>query len=62
MLQKVDFDIQKNLIIVSAVLSVGLGGIVVGGSTLSFTGTALALIVGVILNVILTNKHEKENC
>lgn len=62
MLQNVNFDIQKNLIIVSAVLSVGLGGIVVGGSTLSFTGTALALIVGVILNVILTNKHEKENC
>lgn len=53
MLQNVDLNIQKNLIIVSAVLSIGLGGMVIGGETLSFSGTALALIVGVVLNFIL---------
>lgn len=53
MLQNVDLNVQKNLIIVSAVLSIGLGGMVIGGATLSFSGTALALIVGVVLNLIL---------
>lgn len=56
MLQNVDLNVQKNLIIVSVVLSIGLGGMVIGGATLSFSGTALALIVGVILNFILKDK------
>ena len=53
MLQKVDLNVQKNLIIVSAVLSLGISGLVVGGEVISFSATALALIVGVILNLIL---------
>lgn len=59
MLQKVDLNEQKNLIIVSAVLSLGLSGLVLGGSVISFTSTALALIVGVVLNLILKeHKHD----
>ena len=57
MLQKVDLNQQKQLIIVSSVLSLGVSGVVVGGSTISFSATALGLIVGVILNVVL--KDEK---
>ena len=53
MLQKTDLKLQKNLIIVSTVLSMGISGLIVGGSTISFSATALALIVGVILNLIL---------
>lgn len=53
MLQKTDLNIQKNLIIVSTVLSLGISGLVVGGTTISFSATALALIVGIILNFIL---------
>ena len=56
MLQKIDLNIQKNLIIVSTVLSLGISGLVVGGTTISFSATALALIVGVILNLILRDK------
>lgn len=59
MLQKTDLNIQKNLIIVSSVLSLGISGLVVGGTTISFSATALALIVGIILNFIL--KEKKEN-
>lgn len=59
MLQKTDLNIQKNLIIVSTVLSLGISGLVVGGSVVSFSATALALIVGIILNFIL--KEKKEN-
>ena len=55
MLQKVDLNIQKNLIIVSAVLSLGISGLVVGGSVISFSATALALITGIVLNLILKN-------
>lgn len=59
MLQKTDLNNQKNLIIVSSVLSLGISGLVVGGSVISFSATALALIIGVILNFIL--KEKKEN-
>ena len=57
MLQKVDLNVQKNLIIVSAVLSLGISGLVVGGQIISFSATALALIVGIILNLILRDKE-----
>ena len=53
MLQKTDLNIQKNLIIVSTVLSLGISGLVVGGKIISFSATALALIAGIILNIVL---------
>lgn len=56
MLQKINLNIQKNLIMVSTVLSLGISGLVVGGTTISFSATALALIVGVILNLVLRDK------
>lgn len=58
LLKDVDLNNQKNLIICSVVMSLGISGVVLGGSTLSFSGTALALIVGVILNLILKDKAE----
>lgn len=58
MLQKTDLNNQKNLIIVSTVLSLGISGVALGGETVAITGTALALIVGVILNLILKEKAE----
>ena len=53
MLQMTDLNIQKNLIIVSTVLSLGISGLVVGGEVISFSATALALISGIILNIVL---------
>lgn len=58
MLKQVDLNIQKNLIICSVVLSLGISGVVLGGETFSISGTALALVAGVVLNLIL--KEEKE--
>lgn len=55
-LQHVDLNNQKNLIIVSTVLSLGICGLVIGNGTISISGTALALVAGVILNTILKNK------
>lgn len=56
MLQRTDLNIQKNLIIVSTVLSLGISGLVVGGITISLSATGLALVVGVILNLLLKEK------
>ena len=58
MLKQVDLNVQKNLIICSVVLSLGISGVVLGGATFSISGTALALVAGVVLNLIL--KEEKE--
>lgn len=61
MLQKTNLNIQKNLVIVSSVLSLGISSVVLGGSTFSISGTALALVVGIILNLILKEKVNGEN-
>ena len=60
MLQKTDLNKQKNLIIVSTVLSLGISGLVVGGTTISFSATALGLIVGIILNLVLKEKKNED--
>lgn len=51
---RVDFSKQKNLIIASAMMVLGLGGAILPLSQLaSLSGTALCAIVGIILNQIL---------
>ena len=55
MLQQTDLNSQKNLILVSSVLSLGISGLALGGATFALSGTALALVFGVILNLILKN-------
>ena len=53
MLQGVDLNNQKNLIMVSSVLSLGISGLAVGGTTFALSGTALGLVFGVIINFLL---------
>lgn len=51
---RVDFSKQRNLIIASAMLVVGLGGAVFPlGDSATLSGTALSALVGVILNLII---------
>ena len=57
LLKDVDLNIQKNLIICSVVLSIGISGVVLGNETFSLSGTALALIAGIILNLLLKEKN-----
>ena len=57
MLKNVDLNIQKNLIICSVVLSLGISGVVLGGETFSISGTALALVAGIILNLVLKEQN-----
>lgn len=51
---EVDFTQQRNLIIASAMLVLGLGGAILKLSTVvTLSGTALAALVGVVLNLVL---------
>lgn len=52
---KIDLNNQKSLIIVSVVLTVGVGGIAFINS--AFAGVSLAMALGIILNLILKEKN-----
>ena len=49
----IDLNKNKNAIILSAVLTIGVSGVVCNLGIISFGTTALALLVGVVLNLIL---------
>lgn len=53
MLQSINLNYPKNLIMVSGVLSLGISGIALGGTDFALSGTALALVFGVVLNLIM---------
>lgn len=53
---KVDLENNKNLIVVSVVLTVGVSGLIFLDA--AFGGVALAMVLGVILNLILREKKE----
>ncbi len=59
---KVDFGNNRNLIIASVILVLGIGGAFVKLSdTISLSGMALAAIVGVVLNLVLPGKEEAKD-
>ena len=51
---KIDLNNNKNLIVVSVILTVGVSGVFL--FTQSLAGVALAMILGVMLNLILKDK------
>lgn len=54
---KIDFGKQRNLIIASAMLVIGLGGAILPlGNVATLSGTALSAFVGIVLNLILPKK------
>ncbi len=53
---RVDLNNNKNLIIVSVILTVGVSGIFLFSE--SFKGVSLAMVLGVILNLILVRGHK----
>lgn len=59
---KIDLDNNKNLLIVSAVLTIGVSGVAFTFGTFNFSGVALAMIVGLLLNsLILKNRKQEKN-
>lgn len=55
-LQKVDLTETRNVIIVSVILIAGVGGLFIQIADFQFVGVALAMILGLVLNLILRPK------
>ena len=53
---KVDLEDNKNLIIVSVILTTGVGGMFLQFGSFQMAGVALSMILGVILNLVLKSK------
>ena len=64
-LQTVDLKDNKNMLIASVILVAGIGGLtlnfMLGDVAFTFTSTALSMIIGMILNLILKGSGEKND-
>lgn len=56
---KTDMNKTRNMVIISIILTVGIGGAAIQFGSFSMAGIGLASIVGVILNLILPDKSKK---
>ena len=57
---KVDLNDTRNIIIVSVVLTMGIGGAILTFGTFSISGIGLSAVIGVILNLVLPRKKEEQ--
>ena len=60
MVQKVDLEKNKNLFVVSAILIAGIGGLQLTFGKITITSVACALILGIIINVVLSKEPESK--
>ena len=60
MVQKVDLNENKNLFVVSAILIAGIGGLSLTFGKITLTAIATSLILGIIVNLILSGKKEQD--
>lgn len=56
-LKKVDLNDTKNTLIASVILICGVGGLYLPFGNFKFSGVALAMVIGILLNLILKNKR-----
>ena len=60
MQRKVDMDDTRNIIIMSVMLTMGLGGAVLSSGNFAISGIGLAAVVGVVLNLLLPKTKTAE--
>ncbi len=61
MIQKVDLEDNANLFTASVILIAGIGGLALAIGKVTITSIACALILGIIVNIVLSKKKAKEN-
>ena len=61
MLQGVNLGEDRNLFVVSSILVTGIGGLTLNFGAIQITAIATALILGIIVNLILSSKEDKKN-
>ena len=60
MQHKVDMNDTRNVIIISVMLTMGLGGAVLSSGSFAISGIGLAAVVGVVLNLVLPKTKKVE--
>ncbi len=60
MIKKVNLEANKNLFVVSTILIAGIGGLSLTFGKIQITTIACALILGIIVNIILSRKKDEE--
>lgn len=58
--KQIDFNEKRNLIIASAILIIGIGGLTFQIGSFSLSGMALATVIGIVLNLVLPKKAKSE--
>ena len=58
MIQKVDLNMNKNLFVVASILIPGIGGMAMAIGKVTLTTTACALILGIIVNLMVSKAKE----
>lgn len=61
MVQEVDLNENRNLFVVSTILIAGIGGLTLTFGKVTVTSIAAALILGIIVNVVLSPADKKKN-
>lgn len=61
MIQKVDLENNANLFTVSVILISGIGGMAMAIGKVTLTSVACALILGIVINIILSGKKSEED-
>ena len=60
MLQPVDLNKNRNLFVASTILIAGIGGLTLNFGKVTITSIACALILGIIVNVVLSGADKKD--
>ena len=62
--EQIDFGKTRNIFIAAAILVAGIGGLTIqipaGDQSITITSTAVAMILGIVLNLILKDKDAKK--
>ncbi len=58
--KKVDLNKTRNIFIASAILVTGIGGLILQFGSIQITATAVSMIIGILLNLILVEKKENK--
>ena len=61
MIQKVDLNDNRYLLVVASILVPGIGGLTLNLGPITLTNIATALIIGIVVNAILSIGEKKEN-
>ena len=60
MVQKVNLNLNKNLFVVSTILISGIGGLTLNFGKVTITSIACALILGIIVNLVVSKASDQE--